>query len=78
MSKGRFLIPEPVNEPVRAYAPGSNEAKSLHKTIEQLQSEVIEIHSVIGGKRITSDKVVDFTGPSDHKHVLAKVHHANT
>lgn len=78
MSKGRFVIPEPVNEPVRAYAPGSVEAKSLKKTIEQLQSEVIEIHSVIGGKRISSDNVVDFTGPSDHKHVLAKVHQASS
>ncbi len=77
MSLGRFIIPEPVNEPVRAYAPGSPETLALKKTIEQLRSQVIDIHSIIGGKAIKSSKVSDFTGPSDHKHVLAKVHHAD-
>lgn len=77
MSLGRFIIPEPVNEPVRAYAPGSPETLALQKTIEQLRSQVIDIHSVIGGKAVSGSKIVDFTGPSDHKHVLAKVHQAD-
>jgi 1-pyrroline-5-carboxylate dehydrogenase len=77
MSLGRFIIPEPVNEPVRAYAPGSPETLALQKTIEQLRSQVIDIHSVIGGEAVSGSKVVDFTGPSDHKHVLARVHQAD-
>lgn len=74
MSLGRFVIPEPVNEPVRSYAPGSVEAQSLLHTIEQLKSHAFDIHSVINGQSIETGNTFSFTGPSDHKHVLANVH----
>ena len=33
MSTGTFRVPPPVNEPVRAYAPGSAERASLQKQL---------------------------------------------
>ena len=74
MSLGRFVVPTPVNEPVRPYAPGDAQTESLKAKIEELRNQVIDIPMVIGGEDVRTDNVKDFSGPSDHKHVLAKVH----
>jgi 1-pyrroline-5-carboxylate dehydrogenase len=74
MSLGRFNIPTPVNEPVRDYAPGSEETKSLLAKVEELRNQVIDIPMIIGGKEIRTGKTRPYSGPSEHKHVLANVH----
>lgn len=74
MSEGIYRVPMPTNEPVRAYAPGTPERIALEKAIEDRASEVVEIPCVIGGKRIYTGRTHDVTMPSDHGHVLARVH----
>ena len=41
-------VPVPVNEPVRAYAPGSPAKKSLKKRLDEMLSEQSEIPLIIG------------------------------
>ena len=75
-SDGVFSPPPPVNEPVLHYAPGSPERASLQEEIARQCGEVIDIHSVIGGKLAESTDLADVTMPSDHGHVLARLHRA--
>ena len=39
MDNAIFSFPKPINEPVKAYAPGSSEKSSLKKALAQLSSE---------------------------------------
>ena len=43
MPNGIFRVPEPVNERVRNYAPGTKERADLKKEIEKLRSQVLDI-----------------------------------
>ena len=50
MDNAIFRFPKPINEPVKAYAPGSSEKASLKKALAQISSEEWDIPLVIGGK----------------------------
>ncbi len=71
---GTFRPPPPVNEPVRAYAPGSPERASLTREIALQSAQVVEIPCVVGGVEVYTGNTVDVTMPCDHRHVLARVH----
>ena len=43
MDNAIFSFPKPINEPVKAYAPGSSEKSSLKKALAQLSSEEWDI-----------------------------------
>jgi 1-pyrroline-5-carboxylate dehydrogenase len=73
---GIIRIPTPVNEPVRAYAPGSPEKASLKKKLDEMLSEEIEIPLIIGGKEVKTGDTQKAVCPFDHKHVLATWHQA--
>ena len=49
---GIFRLPEPVNEPVRDFRPGSPEREELRVRLAEMQRERIEIPLVIGGEEI--------------------------
>jgi 1-pyrroline-5-carboxylate dehydrogenase len=66
--------PEPFNEPVRGYAPGSPERASLRVRLEQMRSERIEIPCVIGGRDVSTGTTREAVMPHDKDHVLADVH----
>ncbi|HEX9942052.1 MAG TPA: L-glutamate gamma-semialdehyde dehydrogenase [Thermoanaerobaculia bacterium] len=76
MSNAIFPLTAPVNEPVRAYAPGSPEKKSLKKRLEEMLSEPIEIPILIGGKEVRTGDTAKAVCPHDHQHVLATYHQA--
>src|SRR5918911_5334217 len=67
------LPPEPKNEPVKDYAPGSPERAELQKRLRELESERIEIPLVIGGKDVTTGETFEAVEPHNKKHVLADV-----
>ncbi|MEX0816947.1 MAG: L-glutamate gamma-semialdehyde dehydrogenase [Gaiellales bacterium] len=71
---GIFRLPEPQNEPVRSYAPGTPERASLQKRLEQMRRERIEIPCVIGGKDVKTGNLREAVMPHDKDHVLAEVH----
>ena len=74
MSKGIFKVPQPVNEPVKSYAPGSPERAELKAALEKGRSQQIEIPQYIGGEEIFTDKKHPVSPPHDHQHVLGYFH----
>jgi 1-pyrroline-5-carboxylate dehydrogenase len=73
---GTRRVPPPVNEPVKAYAPGSPERAELKARLAAMASERIEIPLVIGGKEVRSAETAEAVMPHDHGHVLAEWHKA--
>ena len=47
-----FKVPVPVNEPIKDYAPNSDEKRSLVEKINELSSTTVEIPIIIDGKEI--------------------------
>jgi len=73
---GVFRVPQPTNEPIRAYAPGSPERRSLKAKLAEMRGREIEIPLVIGGEDVRTGKLGTCIVPHDHKHVLARYHKA--
>ena len=69
--------PKAFNEPVKDYAPGSPERKSLQGRLAQMNDDRIEIPMVIGGKDVTSGDIYETVKPHDTKHVLGDVHQSS-
>lgn len=74
MPKGFFKVPEPVNERVRNYAPGTKERETLKAEIERLRSQVIDVPMIIGGKEVRTGNLVPIHPPHDRKHLLGHFH----
>lgn len=65
-------FPFPANEPEMHFGQGSDAANQLSKALEQ--RDIVEIPTVIGGKRLFSGDVVEVRAPHDHQRVLARIH----
>ena len=76
MANGIVCVPEPVNEPVRSYGPGSTEKLSLKGKLAEMLAEQIEIPVIVGGREIRTRHTTEAVCPHDHGHVLATVHQA--
>src|SRR5882757_7784315 len=64
-------VPQPYNEPVRSYAPGSAERESLQRRVAELEGSKHELTMTIGGRRrMAAGEPVDVVQPHDHAHVL--------
>jgi len=71
---GIVRIPEPANEPIRDYAPGSPERASLKKRLDEMLTEEYDIPAIIGGKEVRSGNTLDVICPHDHGHKLGVCH----
>jgi 1-pyrroline-5-carboxylate dehydrogenase len=69
-------VPIPVNEPARAYAPGSPERASIKARLAAMAAERVEIPLVIGGQDVSSGETAPTVMPHDYRHVLARHHMA--
>jgi 1-pyrroline-5-carboxylate dehydrogenase len=69
-----FRAPEPFNEPVKSYAPGSPEREELRLRLQELESQQIEIPLVIGGEEVRTGATFEAVEPHKRSHVLATVH----
>lgn len=72
------VVPGPVNEPVRSYAPGSPERAAIEVELAELAADTREVLPVIGGIAAASvaAAVHEVRMPSDHSTLLAAVHQA--
>jgi len=76
MPNGIVPVPPPVNEPIRAYGPGSAEKAALKKKMREMLAGEIEIPLIIGGEELRTGRTAKAVCPHDHGHVLATWHQA--
>ncbi|MBI5543981.1 MAG: L-glutamate gamma-semialdehyde dehydrogenase [Deltaproteobacteria bacterium] len=73
---GRFRVPEPINEQVLAYGPGSAEKKALKARLREMGSETVEIPVIVGGRELRTGRLSDIRAPHAHQRVLGRYHQA--
>jgi 1-pyrroline-5-carboxylate dehydrogenase len=72
-----FSVPEPRNEPVCNYEPGSAERSSLQRRLGELAADRIELPMTIGGaQRMGTGAAIEVVQPHRHEHVLGVTHNA--
>src|SRR5437762_3486896 len=71
-----YRVPSPINEPIRSYAPGSNERQALKTKLAAMTAEKIEIPLIIGGKEVRTGDTGTQVMPHRHGHVIATWHKA--
>ena len=69
---GVFNVPEPKNEPILSYKPGSSERAELQKKLDLMLNEEEAIPAIIGGKRVWTDSLGQCVCPHDFNHVLGQ------
>lgn len=77
MSTAIFQTPIAKNEPVLSYAPGSQERANLHKQLDAMRAQTLDIPMFIGGKEIRTGKTKRIAPPHDHAHTLGYYHEGN-
>ena len=77
MPKGRYIIPEPKNEPVYSYAPGTPERQLLTDALKEARESEADIPMYIGGELVKTGKKIKMSPPHDHQHVLGYFHEGN-
>jgi 1-pyrroline-5-carboxylate dehydrogenase len=71
MSNGVYTAPYPATEPVKGYAPGSEEKESLlAKYKEMYNQEPIDVPMYIGSEEVTTNDKRKMSPPHDHSHNL--------
>jgi 1-pyrroline-5-carboxylate dehydrogenase len=70
MSLGYFNYPQPANEPVLNYAPGSKEKEILKHTLKELKSTEHDIPMYIGGKEVRTARKKAIHPPHELSHTL--------
>jgi len=76
MSNAYFRVPQPLNEPVKTYKPGSPEREELKKKLAELRSKQIEVPLIIGGEEIKTGDIEQMRIPHNHSHILGIYHKA--
>ena len=74
MSDAIFTIPNPVNEPILSYAPGSKEKAEIKKALAELKSKHVDIPMFIGGKQVHTSEKEAIHPPHERSHTLG--HHS--
>jgi len=72
MNNSIVNVPNPVNEPIKEYKPGSLEKESVLSTYKRLKDSKTDVKMWIGGKFIESSQTSNMSPPHDHKHILGK------
>ena len=74
MSNGYFYFPQPTNEPVLGYAPGSAEKKSLKAALAEAKAKTVDIPMYIGDKEVRTGNTSAIHPPHEIKHILGQFH----
>ena len=69
-------IHQSVNEPIKAYEPGSKERSDLQSKYDEMANQSIEIPLLIGGQEVKTGDTATMHPPHDHKHTLGTYHKA--
>jgi 1-pyrroline-5-carboxylate dehydrogenase len=70
MTDAIFTVPQPINEPILNYAPGSPEKIALKKALAEAKATQTDVPMYIGGEHVRSDQKVAMRPPHERDHVL--------
>lgn len=76
MTNSVFTLPDPYNEPVKAYAPGSPERAALKTELDRQLNDCVEVPVIINGQAVHTGNVQNIVCPHDHGKVLGSFHKA--
>lgn len=74
MLKGFFHVPKAVNEPVKAYRPGSPEKEAVLVAYNTMWNTQIDVPLYIGSEEIRTGTTKNMSAPHDHKHIVGTYH----
>ena len=74
MNNAYASTPEPENEPVLDYAPGSDERRAVKKRLQEMRNDTVEIPAFIAGDAVHTGETSRVSPPHDHQHTLGHVH----
>ncbi|MFY0643628.1 MAG: L-glutamate gamma-semialdehyde dehydrogenase [Bacteroidia bacterium] len=74
---GIVNIPTPKNEAVKAYAPNSQETKSLKGKLSEMKNSLVDIPMHIGDQEVFTDEKVEIHPPHDKAHLLGTYNKGN-
>ena len=74
MNNAYFDFPQPKNEPVLNYAPGSHERKELQKALAALKATKRDIPMYIDGMEVKSEQRKEIHPPHEKAHLLGYYH----
>jgi 1-pyrroline-5-carboxylate dehydrogenase len=77
MATGFYKVPEPVNEPVKSYAPKSNERKELLDKYNEMYNQQMDVPLYIGSDEIRTGNITKIHPPHDVDHTVGKYHKAD-
>lgn len=78
MPKGIYQVPMPENDPIKSYAPGTEERATLKKALKVARSKELDIPMYIGSEEVRTGKKIKITPPHDHQHVLGYFHEGDS
>ena len=70
MSNGFYNVPIAVNEPVKAYAPGSPERTELLAEYKRMNNTTVDVPMYIGDKKVFTNDKRNLTPPHEHGHII--------
>lgn len=73
----KVLVPDPVNEPVLSYAPGTPPRAALKQALCDLADQQPDIPVIIGGREVRTGQTAKATIPHRHRQVLGTWHKAS-
>ena len=72
------VVPLPVNEPVRSYAPGSPERAAIQTRLNELSATPVELTMTVDGvQRHGAGPAIEVVQPHRHAHLLGTTHDAS-
>ncbi len=74
MPKGFFNVPNPVNEPVKSYAPNSPEKAAVLAAYQKMWNETIDVPMYIGREQVKTGNTRTMSAPHDHHHIVGTYH----
>ena len=74
MSTGFYQVPQPKNEPVLNYAPGSAERKALETALAKARATQLDVPMYIGAEEVRTGNLKRMAPPHDHAHTLGHFH----
>ncbi|WP_047551131.1 L-glutamate gamma-semialdehyde dehydrogenase [Psychroserpens sp. Hel_I_66] len=74
MGKGFFNVPIAINEPVKSYAPGSQEREAVLEAYKDMWNSKIDVPLYINGKDVKTGNTKTMSAPHDHQHVVGNYH----